>query len=305
MNQTQLTLRGLLAKIDDLNELQMDPELNLIELKEGEVLFEEGDAGDRMYIVVAGVLGVRIKQSDGTESVIDKLAPGATVGELALLSGQSRSATAYAINDAGLIRLSQSKFEQLTKADQKQLVDLDTTVLARWQRLQLATVLRYLFGDLDTGKLHQLQSQLIWHHFSNGDVLFRQGDEADGMYIVVNGRLRATIDSAAVDTVVVNEITAGETVGEFALLTDEKRTATVFAVRETNVVQLTKSVFEQLTQERPEWMRKLALILRACLNINFVVSLGVSHMTHSASCSTRLPSLFEYSGSYKTPAAFT
>ncbi len=32
LNQTQLTLRGLLAKIDNLNELQMDPELNLIEL---------------------------------------------------------------------------------------------------------------------------------------------------------------------------------------------------------------------------------------------------------------------------------
>jgi len=260
-NQTQLTLRDLLAKLDNLNYMQMDPELQLIELKEGEVLFEEGDEGHSMYIVLAGVLGVRMKQSDGTDSVIDKLAPGATVGELALLSGQPRSATVFAVNDAGLIRLSQSKFEQLTKEDQRQFVDMDTTVVARWQRLQLAVILRDLLGELDTSELHQMQSRLEWHHFSNGDVLFRQGDEADGMYVVINGRLRATIIPPQGEPEVIGEIGTGETIGEFALLTDEPRAATVFAVRETNAVKMTKSVFQQLTRERPEWMGAIARII--------------------------------------------
>ncbi len=260
-DQKQLTLRSLLAKLDNLKELQTDPELQLIELQRDEVLFEEGDEADGMYIVVAGVLGVRTKLPDGTETIIDKLAPGATVGELAVLSGQPRTATVFAINNAGLIHLSQSSFEQMTKADQGQLVDIDKTVVERWRRLQLASILQDLFGQFETDELHQLQSQLSWRHLSNGDKLFSQGDAADGMYIMVSGRLREKNAPSGSEHNTAVEYAAGDTVGEYALFTDDLRTTTVFAVRETDVVYLTKSVFEELTRQRPEWLRKIALTL--------------------------------------------
>ncbi len=257
----QFTLSDLLARLAHLKEQSLDPKLQIVELKEGEILFEEGDVGDSMYIVVAGVLGVRIRQPDGTDQLIDKLDLGATVGELALISGQPRSATVFAINDAGLIRLSQTEFDELTETDPQALGDMKATSMARWQRLQLAAVLHNLLGELDANELHQLQDQLTWHTFSNGDVLFRQGDAAEGMFVVVNGRLRAVVEASPGDEQTIVEITAGETVGEFALFTAEKRTATVYAVRETNAVYLSKAVFENLSRQRPEWMGKLAHIL--------------------------------------------
>lgn len=256
----QLTLADLLAQLDNLQALQLDPEVELVELGPGDVLFEEGDAGDSMYLVMSGALGVRVKQPDGMEAVIDRLAPGATVGELSLLSGQPRTATVFAIDSAGLIRLSRSKFEQLGEVEQRQLVNIETTAAARWQRLQLATVLGGLFGEMSASELHALQSKLLWQHLSSGDVLFRQGDKADGMYIVVNGRLRIIVESGGRQEPR-HEVTAGETIGEWALLTDEPRSATVVAVRETDVVYLSKPVFEQLIHEKPEWMRKIALII--------------------------------------------
>lgn len=260
-SQSKLTLSQLLDTLGDLSELGEDPELQLVELNEGEVLFEQGDEAAGMYVLLAGVLGVRVQHDDGTETVIDRLAPGAIVGEMALLSGQKRTATVFAINDAGVIRLSKAKFEQLAEEDQDALETIDETVAPRWQRLQLARVMNNLFGELDTSALHTLQRQMTWQHHSNGSVIFKQGDEGDGMYIVVNGRLRVTVTTPQGEENVIGEIGPGETVGEFAVLTDDVRSATVHAVRETNLALITPSVFRNLSQEYPELMGKLVRII--------------------------------------------
>jgi predicted acylesterase/phospholipase RssA/CRP-like cAMP-binding protein len=257
----QEKLEKLLNGILPVGALREEPDIDLVELAAGEVLFREGDAGDSMYIVAAGVLGVRVVQQDGTEAVIDKLAPGAVVGELSLLSGQPRTATVYAENAAGLVRVTKKEFARLTPQERSRLTRLETTAVQRWRRLQLAQILQNLVGTLQTNELHELQEQMVWQHYSNGDLLFEQGEAADGMYIVVNGRLRAAIRNAAGEMEVVGEIVAGETVGEMALFTAGKRAATVYAVRETNVVHLSQAVFETLTQSRPELLRKIALIL--------------------------------------------
>jgi CRP-like cAMP-binding protein len=75
-NQKKLTLSQLIDALGDLSDMEADPELHLIELKEGEVLFEQGSEGDSMYVLIAGVLGVRVRYDDGSETVIDRLAPG-------------------------------------------------------------------------------------------------------------------------------------------------------------------------------------------------------------------------------------
>lgn len=255
-----LTLKTLFTQLENLTDLEIDPVLQLVELKTGEVLFDEGEAGDSMYLLLAGVLGVRMKQADGSEAVIDKLAPGATVGEMALLSGRPRTATVFAINDAGLIRLNRSKFESLSREERHNLIDLDRTVAARWQRVQLAKILPTLFGELNANELHQIQSNLTWRHLSNGDVLFSQGDAADGMMIVVNGRLR--IQAKIENTLhIISEITAGDIVGEWGVISDEPRAASVVAVRETNIVHLSKPFCEQLTRQKPEWMQRLTHLI--------------------------------------------
>ena len=256
----KLTLSTLTRQLENLDEHVNETELQLVDLPAGKVLFDEGTVGDSMFIVLAGVLGVRIKQPDGSESVIDKLAAGATVGELALLSGKPRGATVFAINDARLLRLTRSKFEQLSKSDQYELVEMNTTVLARWQRMQLAKILPKLFGELTANELHQIQEELTWHHYSNGDRLFQQGDVAEGMIIVINGRLRVFVETDE-GPEVIGEITAGEIVGEWGVITEEPRAATVVAVRETNVVELSRPLFEQLSREKPALMRNLTRLI--------------------------------------------
>ena len=103
--QTQHPLNHLNKILSELSTHEHDLDLQLVDLKEDQILLTEGDAGDSMYVIISGILGVRIHFQDGKEAVIDRLEPGAIVGEMALMSGQPRTATVYALTSAKVIRL--------------------------------------------------------------------------------------------------------------------------------------------------------------------------------------------------------
>jgi predicted acylesterase/phospholipase RssA/CRP-like cAMP-binding protein len=263
--QTPLSSSDLEAKLRLLGvaEGEEPPELERVDIKVGEVLFEQGEAGDSMYLVCSGALGVRLKAQDGSEEVIDTLAPGVVVGELAVLSGQERSATVYGLEDASLLRITPAGFEALSPSQQSALVDLETLVRTRWQRLQLAKVVHDLFGRLEAKELHYLQEQAEWIQLSNGHTLFKQGDESDCMYVIVNGRLRFSATAEEGEVVASGEVGPGEVIGEFALFDREPRWATAYAVRETNVVRLSRGLFDQWVERFPGLMPKVvALVIK-------------------------------------------
>jgi EmrB/QacA subfamily drug resistance transporter len=91
----------------------------------GEWVFREGDAGDAMYVVRAG----RIEVVDGEGRVIRELGKGAAVGELALITGETRAASIRAARDCELVQIGQASFQRL----------LDSSLeLSRALNLQLA-----------------------------------------------------------------------------------------------------------------------------------------------------------------------
>ena len=86
-----------------------------LHLPAGRDLFCEGDPGDALYLVMSGSLGVYVKSSTTEHRLISMVGPGETVGEMALISGQPRSATVTAIRDTELLRLAKSRFDRLMK----------------------------------------------------------------------------------------------------------------------------------------------------------------------------------------------
>jgi len=81
-----------------------------ISLREGETLFERGDAGDGCYWLRSGVLAVSVASADGEQRILAILGPGAIVGELAMIDGLPRSATVQAVRDCVLTFVSRAAF---------------------------------------------------------------------------------------------------------------------------------------------------------------------------------------------------
>ena len=80
-----------LAVVDELVDV-----LDHLQLPAGEVLLRQGDPGDDLYVVLTGCLAISIERPGTASALIDEIGPGGVVGEMALLTGQPRSATARA-----------------------------------------------------------------------------------------------------------------------------------------------------------------------------------------------------------------
>ena len=232
-------------------------------LAQGQALFRQGDPGDSMYLVLDGHLAVHLEHEDGTETQLAELGPGTPVGEIALLTGQPRTASVYAITDAQLARCPRARYERLAAEHPDELAEFTRTITRRVQEIQLVGALKALFGVHDAETLAWLRDELEWIPLSHGDVLFREGDPGDAMYVLVSGRLRIATSVPENGQRVVGEVSPGELVGELGLLSGEPRTGTATAIRETNVVRMTLPVFERLARRHPQaTMRLAALVIK-------------------------------------------
>ena len=86
----------------------------LLEFGPGDVVFRQGDQGDRLFVVKSGVIEVVAAPSDGSESVVVAyLGTGEVIGELALLTGSPRSATVRSPEHAEVFAVDKTVFFDL------------------------------------------------------------------------------------------------------------------------------------------------------------------------------------------------
>src|SRR3954454_11936762 len=101
-----LRLAPLVSACDDEAATALRGSMIDTKLRRGDVLFHEGDAGDRLYIVLDGKVKLGRTSSDGRENLLAILGPGQMFGELSLFDPGPRSATVTAVTDAVFLSLS-------------------------------------------------------------------------------------------------------------------------------------------------------------------------------------------------------
>jgi NTE family protein len=135
---------------------------------------------------------------------------------------------------------------------------------------------------LERSAVDAVQSALVPIALPGGAVLFDVGEPADSLYFVYRGCLGVFERDAAGQVKLMGEVTAGETVGELSLIAGRKRSATVAALRDSELGMLTREAFERLAAEHPH---ALAHLLR------FIVQ--------------RLDRIIRHEGSQHPPRTFT
>lgn len=85
--------------------------------RKGQIVFQQGDDGDAMFLVESGLVKISAESMDGQEAILTEVRPGETFGELALLDGVPRSATATALEDTMTLRLPRRAFDELLDTD--------------------------------------------------------------------------------------------------------------------------------------------------------------------------------------------
>ena len=83
-----------------------------VRLSEGTTVFRQGDPGASMYVIRAGKVRV-LKESHGRQRVVTTLGPGDFFGEMAVVTGQPRSATAEVVEEAELLKVPADKLQEM------------------------------------------------------------------------------------------------------------------------------------------------------------------------------------------------
>jgi NTE family protein len=111
--------------------------------------------------------------------------------------------------------------------------------------------------------LKAAEAEASWFSTPAGWPLFRQGEPADSLYFVLSGSLGAFRAGARGEQALIGHIRPGEPVGEMGLIAREPHSASVFAMRDSEIVRLSRPGFETLLKAYPTLMEYMARLMLA------------------------------------------
>lgn len=128
------------------------------------------------------------------------------------------------------------------------------------QRLRSLSAVE-LFAPLTEPERRALASELRPGLFVNGEVLFRQGEPADSLFVLTRGRLHVYDEGPEGTRRLLASLEAPSYVGEMGLLTGQPRAATVVADGDVESLRLDKAGFDAILRNRPEVVDALSQVL--------------------------------------------
>jgi NTE family protein len=115
--------------------------------------------------------------------------------------------------------------------------------------------------DVGAAALKDVEKSAIWYSLPGGWPLFLEHEPADALWFVRSGSLGAFRRNADGSNEFIGHIRQGEPVGEMALVAGEAHSASVYALRDTELLALDRATFNRLIHRHPALMQNLARIM--------------------------------------------
>ena len=129
-----------------------------------------------------------------------------------------------------------------------------------------------LFSDLPKNAFIQLLEQMRMRSVLPGEVVIREGDVDDSMFIVSHGKVKVTKTSEKGSEVILAQIGDGAFFGEMALLSEAPRSASVISVEETLLFEVSRDVLNQVVSNFPSVKNILLKFYRQRLLSNLMAT---------------------------------
>ena len=137
----------LFAALDDEAAKALMGSMTSTHLERGDILFREGDQGDRIYVIGEGKIKLGLSSVDGRENLLAVLGPGEMFGELSLFDPGDRTATATAVAETQLIALGHEDLDSFLSGRPAVAANL-LAALARRLRRTNETLADLVFTDV-------------------------------------------------------------------------------------------------------------------------------------------------------------
>jgi CRP-like cAMP-binding protein len=213
----------------------------IVNYQAGREIILQGTPGDSFYVVLSGKARVVVENESGMKRVVNVLSTGDCFGEIALIENVPRTATVKAVSPVSLLKLDRRHFEEFLAALPMEKMRITDTI--RHGKLLMGIP---LFSYLSPDQLKYLVGRCRVETFKKDDMLFRQDDVGDKLYIIKEGSV--AISRFENDKrILLKTLGPGSVFGEISLVKNIPRPAGATAASDLSVLTVDKNGFYELT----------------------------------------------------------
>ncbi|BES93243.1 camp-dependent protein kinase [Nesidiocoris tenuis] len=205
------------------------------EVEPNERIIAQGEDGDYFYVIDSGLYEAYYASSEGVRGIA-KYNNHGTFGELALMYNVPRTCSIKSLTRGGLWALDRDTFKRVVV---KSAMNKRTRYMNFLHKVPL-------LRTLNEYEMLNVADAIVTKEFAEGDYIITQGEEADGMYFVEEGRVDVKVKDNSGKEIELQELGVGDYLGELALLEKQPRAASATATSHVKAGFLSAEAFERL-----------------------------------------------------------
>lgn len=245
----------IFAAVEEATLRGLDTQLVAVRLRAGDRLFADGDDPHGLVVVMCGSL--RLVSASGTPPATVLLAPGSVFADQGLPVYVPTALEAA--EPSHVLVIDWQALAALLQARPSVLESIVAGTARLVRQLQIAsTPLFRTLGDTWSSHLAE-HSEFV--EVKRGDIIMREGDASDCVYLVVGGSLEAFRGGAPAASRVMAVLGDGASVGEMGVLMKEPRSLSVRARRDSTLIRVPAAVFERILHQSAHVTLQLASTL--------------------------------------------
>lgn len=222
----------------------------------GEIIFRQGDAPDKFYIITSGNVNIIYRASSGRDVLINKLRAGDYFGEIGMSRNTLRAATVQAETAVSVMAMRQQTFTSWLNQSDLNRDEIDRLIKKRTTNGPPLTAYESepeqpITPLMNTKELRKQfthhQDESILQNFDADKIILEEGETAECFYIIIEGE----VEIIEKDGTQIALLKSGDYFGEMGVMEDKLRTATARTRTPVQVIIFNRNMFKTWMEKSP------------------------------------------------------
>jgi len=243
--------------LDDSTIHELSKIMSVVDYNKSDHIYVKNEKILKFLIIHSGICEV----IDNDGNVIRKLRENDFFGLISLFTNASKNYDLISVEDTRIFELDKGDLIELTLKFPNIKKELLNIVNEKIFNPEINAAIGKIAKEVDQKSIDELKKDISWKTLNDSEILFNEGDAGDSCYIVMSGRAEAIKNYGKDNEIILGELKKGDIIGDMALITGEKRSATIKASKLSRLIYISKKSFDKVMYNNPKALMEVSKAL--------------------------------------------